>query len=775
MSASITRTQLTWTFGYRAAINSGAFTSDVDGNGDPYTYVDELTYSLAPALSRARLSRDYTLVVSPGASTSRAVVPALDLRGQQVKITITDGTNTLTWYGYVPQISEQVNGSSSVPVATPASTPETVHKGNSSYIAYGLEYHLTEVLMYHSFTSEGYISEIIPFNYSVAGGGIQGNRSAAKAVDRYTFDPSNTDTWSAMDVAEYLVGEFNSYSGQSWTLGGQYASLATTVETWEFRHGQSLFAALNEVIHPRNGFTWYLTKTGDAAEPVIYVVSTADAAYSAGDITIPANANVVELSLHQSSFIEEATYHHVENAHYDTIIARGGPIRVAFTMDPADGSLAIGWDAADETAYNAAADDDARQQSRYRSVYRDFIVPAAWDGTVNAINCLPVLDTSDEATPLDLTTSQTLYFRDLRLDPITPLQDGTSDPPRWRPPLVIMYDTANTRYIDLTSPPDGVTPVGVSILDDRPGVRMHTRFGHQLGADDFGGTSDFTAEFDWRDMLVTVMIPTNERLEWSETAADATPGPLERRLYIDVPEAELWFLPEDTVTGTNTDGSDVTRVANPGTVVRNDLATLKRVAQSAALWYGRRRTKLDVRYSHGFLVVDGSGNHRLGHVISETHTGSSTQPTGTIISRVTYRLGTRQTSEFSTDFLDLDLQGLARKRKYRQPGRGGRMGHGARPDYRPASTEAPPQVIVPPAPGSGASGTNTVPVQITASTDYNTYTASVYGAGWNAAATETGVTLEIGQIAVGETVPNGTRLLAVKVGSTYYGQVPVCL
>jgi len=56
--------------------------------------------------------------------------------------------------------------------------------------------------------------------------------------------------------------------------------------------------------------------------------------------------------------------------------------------------------------------------------------------------------------------------------------------------------------------------------------------------------------------------------------------------------------------------------------------------------------------------------------------------------------------------------------------------------------------------------TLTVPVKITGRTNYNTYTCTVYANGTDAAATATGVTLRILDVATTETIPNNTYLPA---------------
>ena len=62
--------------------------------------------------------------------------------------------------------------------------------------------------------------------------------------------------------------------------------------------------------------------------------------------------------------------------------------------------------------------------------------------------------------------------------------------------------------------------------------------------------------------------------------------------------------------------------------------------------------------------------------------------------------------------------------------------------------------------GSSASGTSTLPVKITAKTDYNTYTADVFGDGLDQTATVTGATIRVLSIATTETIPTGTILFA---------------
>lgn len=72
-------------------------------------------------------------------------------------------------------------------------------------------------------------------------------------------------------------------------------------------------------------------------------------------------------------------------------------------------------------------------------------------------------------------------------------------------------------------------------------------------------------------------------------------------------------------------------------------------------------------------------------------------------------------------------------------------------------------------------GTSTFPVKITSKESGSTYRIDVFADGSDQPATETGETIIIMQIDSSQTVPSGTFLLAVKIGTTFYGQVPIWL
>lgn len=775
MTISKQDTVVTYTVQYRSGISSGVWSSDNYPSGEPRIDVDQLTLALPPRMSVATLSRERGLLNVAG----RQYVQALDLRGKQVKIVLTDtAQGSVTWYGYVADIADQVDATASIPVALPTDPPTTVHSGRATYTAYGLEYHLSEVTLQHSVTDVGNVGEIIPFNLSAVGGGIEGNRTGSEDGGSFRFASTATYQWTARDVAEYLLRIFNDATGENWSLGGYANYLDRIVDVWRFSVGQSIFAALNDVIGTRYGFAWKLVKTSDNSDPVITVVSTLASSYSAGDILIPPNQDVVTLSLHEDPSIGKPSYDHVENAHYDNIVARGGPIRCGFTMHKGDseeapldidyGTIEEGWDGADLTAYNAAASDEARQESRYRSLWRDFVLPASWDGEMSTptatFNCIPTMKQSDESYPLDLTAQQTKYYRDWRFDRIIPLADTSSGAARWRGPLVIGFDRTDSTYYELTAPVEGKTPIGVAILDDRPGVRLLTRYAHQLGKDDFSGSSDHSPELDWRELFITVMTPTNERATWTETASSAYPGPIEKTLTIDVPDAEIWFLAGGTVTGVNAAATGLEIVGSGGSIVRNDLDILKRVAQAAASWYSQPRTKLRVPYTHCDLVLDSSGDSRLGQVVKETYTGTGVTPTGTIISRITYRLGTTQTSEFETEWRDLGVASLLRGVRGDQ---GSSPTRGASHGYRPRAAASAPEVIVPPAAALASAGS-----LVLADSSGN-----IYGNGPESAPTETGVTIQNAVKSNGDAesaahTGAGGWVWVRKHGSTWYRTAP---
>jgi hypothetical protein len=603
---------------------------------------DGLRFATAPGFGTARLSRDYGLITRPGSPA--AVVTALDLRGKYLKVEITDtlGTTPATWYGYIVAQDDQIDGS----FTSPIDGTTTVHSGRSTYIAHTLDYILRQTAYSRCYildaptrTTVQQLARPLAFNATTRRRNHQltGRRSATKPAGYscYVHDPISTTPWTALDALEHLLYALGQQTGFGFTLatsGSQHAYLANITEPWPDGDGRSYFDMLNTLIDPARGFTWYL----DGG--TLYVVSISDVAIGS---YIPANPNVTALNLNTATGLQ-GSITHLEQVHYDKILVQGEPLRVCFTMNTVWGSLEPAWDATAESAY-AAATDPERQKELHAPVYCRFRLPNTWNGKVNTKEVLPAINTATGA--VDWTTQQKYFLPDLLLDRSLPITETGGKEPR--PPLILCAQDGE--YFRVNAPKlSGLTGTAVRMLDDAPGFQLDPRYPHYYGLGRFTAASDDACELDYGYLCATVSLYTHERVRILVNALEAEPGELERIKTIDIPNCHLWVVAEGTVTDFTTAGV-IQEPANR--ILRDDTAILTRVADLARVWYGRRRSAVTVRWQVPYVL------NRLGHIITETYTGGSAVPTGTVITAIEYDFRSL-TATLSTEWYDIDIQAV---------------------------------------------------------------------------------------------------------------------
>jgi len=596
--------------------------------------VDRLEFALAPGYGRAVLSRDYGFVHETGSGT-RGVVAPQTLEGQLLRIDVTDGTNTQYWYGYCPSQADVIDKTTINPDSGAGSVPG----GRATYTAYDLGYFLRTATVDSVYTSvSGALTatgRVLPFN----GTGrprykkVAGNRSGSTTDGVYTFEAGSGNQWTRYQAAGHLLKRFADQYGVTFTLAGQAGSM-TGVGVLDFE-GRSFWDALRSLINPAAGFTFYLAGT------TVMVVSITDTAIGSA---VPANPNTATLTLDESQIMSRPAVRTIENAHYDYIEARGGRLRVAFTMRSSWGTLAAGWTAAEETAYKAA-DDDERRNEANEHVYSRLVLPDDWDGYANSVNCIPVIDTSDGS--VDNSEQQNLWLKGAVLERTLPIEDSAGN---LRRPVAWIRDDGTGDYWKVDKPPVDLdyAAMNVRVIDDRPGVQMGVRYPHYLALNHFTEDSDYDAILDYEDLIITVSMVTDERVRIRAAAAEAESGPVTKVKIIDVPEAELWWIVAGTVL--DVEGTTLsTQAAGASQYARDDRSLLQDVVDLAKAWYGRRRASADVTYTTFDVMPD-----YLGYVVREIAYGGTVTPAGTIVSRIAYNF-TSSTIALRTEWMDLDF------------------------------------------------------------------------------------------------------------------------
>lgn len=598
--------------------------------------LETLTQRVFPGVSQAVVSQHYGYIAETG-ETPAAVAP-VDLAGSFVRVVVSDGTNSVTWYGYCPGGTDTVNKTHADPVTGSGSIPS----GLMQWTVFGFEYFLRSMTYDRCVTADGTLLRVLPFNFRrTRGGALLGNRAASPVSGAlYKFDAANDDLWTARQAAEHILGVFATQSGISLTLGGQTTALDLVNGAWDMAEGLSYADALRRVINPELG--WALMVNG----ATLTVESISDVAI--GDL--PANDNVVSLTLESSGAMDRPRVTLLDQAHYDTITVRGEPLRVMMTLSVAGGDLEADWDAALATAYAAETTDAGRRMDKYRTLWARFRIPAAWDGLVSDGGggagtriAIPAIDTSTGKA--NTAAAQVVWWPEMVLDRTLPYIATTDTQPG--EPLVTVTDAITSATVRLDDPPDDRPGATIAVCDDRPGILLRPAFRHLLAYGYFSGSGGkHGPRYDYATLAATVSLYTCDRTRVTVSAVEAEPGQVNREKVIDIPDAHLWLVLKGTAT-------DIGTVEAADRYLRDDTAVLVRAAALAKAWYGRARASIACTYSDP-MVLD-----RLGHVISEVRTSGAIQQAGTMITEITYSLGAgRHSTAFSTELFELRFDSM---------------------------------------------------------------------------------------------------------------------
>jgi hypothetical protein len=626
-----------------------------------------VSFALAPEVSTAELVRHYGLIedtASPTEAGPELVAPAT-VSDYHVKIVLTRGTDTHTWYGLITSRQDHPGKpyAADYPIAAGRSKP----MGYQTFRCHGWEYLLTRhsiqeaVLAAKTGWAKGGIYAPLVFNSRSRQGKLAGNRSATKDTTDgcYLFsDASDRTTWTALDVLEYLLALFDRDFSVKFALGdpvgaldgleSQHDALATYADVWDL-HGLTFADAIMRLASPARGFAWFCQ--GD--QPTLTVVSTVSSPVMDGaTVAIPDNPRTIAGDLDTSEVVTAPVIRAVDDAYYHSVSVYGDLLRVCFTAGFSTGHHAAfdgfekNWLTALETTYAALDDDDAMMAQAYDHLYCSYKLADAWDGLTGAIRVLIHAGFNGTIDPDSLATNW--HRRSLVLDRTIPyLQaDGTE-----RAPLVLAWSADDAAYFRVDRPdPLELQPAHVRILDNELGIALSARYPHQYGLNTFAGAnSDRDAEIDYRQVLATVALHTQERVQFAlDTDRPLLPDEQPQDKVISVPGLGIDYAVEGTVTDW-TGGDTLTRVAAGGEYLRNDHDTLARIAAIAAAWYGRRRFQIEAEYSVARLLP------YLGYLLTNVSYNGSTLTAGTIISRITYKFaGDRQAVHFATNFTDVD-------------------------------------------------------------------------------------------------------------------------
>jgi hypothetical protein len=331
----------------------------------------------------------------------------------------------------------------------------------------------------------------------------------------------------------------------------------------------------------------------------IRVFSLAAEESSYGDATLPANPDIVELTVGNSTDIARILVVDAEEQRYNRIRVRGERIVITATGRFADNTLAPKWSEAQETAYKAGtgrpADlgqehDAARGAEWLKPVYQAFGLPSG------ASLGIPVLEkdgtlrvgawrTGQSAARETLAWLPLFDDKNYATSPPTPVNTASADP-KLQSANAWLRDEDQGRYVSAET-----AQVSVSVARSDWGVMLGTSPNHRLALNHFAGAADTDVDpvYDYERIVVTYALRTDYRIQtvWEAAfALDTDPT-----MVIDVPDAEFWYVKAGTAIDLNADGTF--RVAAEQ-VTRNDRPALEAVMASAIARYARPRGRAEI-------------------------------------------------------------------------------------------------------------------------------------------------------------------------------------
>lgn len=637
------------------------------------------TLECAPRVSTATIRYEYGKIAREAATEFAAEAP-VNYDDHYVKIV--DSGGTAAWYGVILQRAYEIEGAQ-------AQDPS----GRQLLTAYGLEQLLDLVPIWGAYADvDGLSTEIDrcpAFNRRhTRGGTLIGNRSAAEVNDHWCFSRAqDASLWSHRDICEYLLDRHGP-TGITWELGGLSDDLNHLCEVVDVE-GMTLFQALNTLIDRRRGYSWCVRTTGEGTV-TIHVFSLRKTAVASGAKVFSANADQITATLHAVDYLDAPVIRYERQTVYDEVRVQGGHVKTCFSASFGDATLEAGWTSAQQELYRLAASNEAgyadltyeekvaanqrvRAQQALARVFQVFRIPYDWnwyagDGAGGATtNVNPVVAANGVLTP---SVDANAFNQDRPILPRLPLWEGVdySDPawpssldadaePALRRPLALLKDLeGNYRNAMDLRDPDLPNARTVQPMTREMGLIVRFAPSHLIARDrwDSAGTpavDSIEPAWDYNDLIATVAVETDERLQVVEQSPDYPVGEFNRTKLIVIPDAEVWYLAENTVVDVADDGT-LKRVAAAATV-RDDAPRLRTIARLAIEWYGTPRAALHYKAKE---IVGSAG---IGYLITTAQIGAATTlDVNTPVTKLQWDF-TRQSTEIQTNWWDVDWDALA--------------------------------------------------------------------------------------------------------------------
>lgn len=521
-----------------------------------------------------------------------------------------------------------------------------------------------------------------------------GNRSITRDEDgiyRYSRDGAQ---WSHQQFLAMLLWD-NRPGGIQFELTGQ-DSMLDSISSSGRVEGLTLRSLLDSLISRQRGFVWKVAPVGFARAPVIgiEVATVFDEEVTVGDVTLSPNPNIIELELGNVHTTEQLQLELLDVNSFDEVRVRGSLVLSCFTIDK--NTFEKGWTDTEESNYKDGAknvegydemdeeeqieaNDGYRAQDRFRQVYRQWRMPVNWDWDVENFNVNPATDT-EGGLVVDVVDGEDVieyekgdYFNDGKVfEKNLPLKTGwdytgSSPVDRLPPDTVSEYSIPMvwvghggkyrkvTRLSEVVVDDDNnrAASCSVTLLDKMMGFELSASPGHEFADGHFDGAepAGTPSVFDWEDIIATVAVRTDQRVEVVVEADEPIAGGTDRTLVIDLPYAQLWYIAPETVVGINADGAKEV-YGGDDNILRNDKELLESVAAAAIGWYGKRRQTLRVTVQ--FLTVGA----KVGDLVRSVSAGPAVyDEVNTVVTQVVHDY-INGTTTVVTNYKELDFAAI---------------------------------------------------------------------------------------------------------------------
>jgi hypothetical protein len=649
----------------------------------PYLEAAEVTLAAAPSMPTARLRYRAGVIKREDEASFRSF-SLRDLTDWFVRVEVLGATYRADalFTGRIVDRDEQNPGS--------AAGPTRDHE----LTAYGLAHDLDRAHVFGAYvTNDGNnaraVEVPIAFNDRyVHGFRDVGNRSGvtvtgaggkkAYAFAAYRDNAFKTAVWSARDIVEYLLANY-APKGVPWVLGGLPAALSVVEPPRLETGGMTVWQLLNELVDRRRGLGFTVECPGEQA--VVTIFTTVGTPATIDKQTLPANPNKTSIDLDDYGHLVDVSSVRVDGCQrYDRIRVNGSPVVACFTVGFEDKTLVKGWTDQKETDYKAGAgadgtaekNDAERATDKFEHVFSKFLIPEkTWNWTAGGGEskggaAKKFLHFSTDADGRLVFSPAIGNYRTwghtlLRHLPLLKDQRDQADPegqePEYRDPLVFVYDEqANPkgyRYADNGSAADDVAGQ-VRMLDREFGFTLKTSPNHLLALNHWDGakpTKHQPDRFDYAKLIATVAARLDALL-----SVDVKVNPAgDRYLVIELPDAETWFVLENTVLEL-TNGAFKRQGRTQ--VLRDDSARVRAVAAFAKAWCSEERSVLTLPFKSVWTGTP------VGYFVTTVRDAAGQRNVNSVVSQITYDLDEMHT-QVQTNYGELDFAGAA-------GGRGGR-------------------------------------------------------------------------------------------------------